>query len=365
MDFSLSPDQQEVRELAARVFAAGGPVDAGVDLALWRRLAAAGLVGLALPEDVGGGGLGVLEACLVLEEQGRRVAPVPLWSTVFLGALPLARFGTAEQRAAFLPGVCSGEALLTAAIAGVSPGGVSPVAAAAHPGGWTLSGRLAAVPAADQALRVLVPAALQMGGAAVFLVDPRAPGVTCHPALTTHGESRPLLELDSVAVSAADCVGAPGQGEEVLAWTRQRALVGLAAMQVGVAEEAVRLAAAYTSTRQQFGRPLAGFQGVALRAADAYIDTEAIRVTMLAAAWLLATDRPADREVAVAKWWAADAGHRIVHAVAHLFGGIGSDISYPVHRYFLWGKQLELELGGADEQLARLGALVVAGGVPG
>jgi alkylation response protein AidB-like acyl-CoA dehydrogenase len=92
-----------------------------------------------------------------------------------------------------------------------------------------------------------------------------------------------------------------------------------------------------------------------LRAADAYIDTEAIRVTLWHAAWRLDTGRPATDAVAVAKWWASEAGQRVVHATQHLHGGMGADVEYPIHRYFLWGKQIELMLEGPSAQLARLG----------
>jgi alkylation response protein AidB-like acyl-CoA dehydrogenase len=153
--------------------------------------------------------------------------------------------------------------------------------------------------------------------------------------------------------------GAPARslgGGEVLDWLVPRALLGVCALQVGVAEEALRLTAEYTSQREQFGRPLSTNQGVALRAADAYIDVEAMRVTMLLAAWRLDRDGEAPAEVEVAKWWASEGGSRVVHATQHLHGGMGADVDYPIHRYFLWGKQLENTLGGASAWLARLGA---------
>ncbi len=92
------------------------------------------------------------------------------------------------------------------------------------------------------------------------------------------------------------------------------------------------------------------------RAADAYIDTEAIRLTTWQAAWRLAADRPATTEVAIAKFWASEAAHRVVYAAQHLHGGIGVDVDYPLHRYYLWSKQIELTLGSGTRQLARLGA---------
>ncbi|HAM02817.1 MAG TPA: acyl-CoA dehydrogenase, partial [Acidimicrobiaceae bacterium] len=100
------------------------------------------------------------------------------------------------------------------------------------------------------------------------------------------------------------------------------------------------------------------FQGTMLRAADAYIDTEAMRVTTWQAAWRLDTGRPTAQAVAVAKWWASEAGQRVAHTTQHLHGGLGADISYPIHRYFLWAKQIELMLEGPAAQLARLGDLV-------
>jgi alkylation response protein AidB-like acyl-CoA dehydrogenase len=115
------------------------------------------------------------------------------------------------------------------------------------------------------------------------------------------------------------------------------------------------LTARYTSEREQFGRPLSTNQGVAIRAADAYIDIDCMRVTLWQAAWRLSQGLEAHDEIDIAKYWAAEGGQRVVHATQHLHGGMGADIDYPVHRYFLWGKQIEDTLGGASAQLARLG----------
>jgi acyl-CoA dehydrogenase len=152
--------------------------------------------------------------------------------------------------------------------------------------------------------------------------------------------------------------GTAPDGHDVLAWIVERAMVGLCAIQVGVVDAAIRITADYVSSRQQFGRPLSTFQGVALQAADAAILAEAMRVTMWQAAWLLAQGRDATVESMVAKWWASEGGQRAVHITQHLHGGIGADVEYPVHRYFLWGKQIENTLGGASAQLARLGELL-------
>ena len=125
-------------------------------------------------------------------------------------------------------------------------------------------------------------------------------------------------------------------------------------------EEALAITARYVSEREQFGSKLGTFQAVAQRVADAYIDTEAIRLTALQAAWRLVEGLDAHDELMTAKFWAADGAQRVVHAAQHLHGGIGVDLDYPIHRYFRWAKVLELTLGGASPSLLRLGASLAA-----
>jgi 3-oxocholest-4-en-26-oyl-CoA dehydrogenase beta subunit len=370
MDFALTEEQVAVSDLAAQIFQGSSTVERvkaveatadRVDEPLWRALADANLLGLTLAEDIGGSGLGILELCLLLEQQGRTVAPVPLWATLALGALPIGAWGSAEQRQAWLPGVVAGEVKLTAALAETGVNDARhPQARATRDGpGWRLEGLKVSVPAAHVAQQVLVPARTD-DGVAVFLLDPRASGVTIERATTTNREIHPHLHLDG---AAAEPLGAPEDGTRILSWMLDRALIGLCGLQVGICEAALQLAAGYSSNRIQFGKPLSTFQGVALKAADGYIQTEAIRVTMLQAAWRLDAGREATSDVLVAKWWASEGGQRVVHIAQHLHGGMGADVDYPVHRYFLWGKQIEDTLGGSSAQLARLGQ-ALAGATP-
>src|SRR5713101_977625 len=117
----------------------------------------------------------------------------------------------------------------------------------------------------------------------------------------------------------------------------------------------LEMTAEYTKTRVQFDRPIATFQAVGQRAADAYINVEGIRLTLWQAAWRLSEGLPARTEIEVAKYWASEGGHSVLHAAQHLHGGIGVDVDYPLHRYFLWGKKIEFTLGGAIQQLRRIG----------
>ena len=368
MDFSLSETQESVRDLARQIFAdrvtherllAQERAGEWFDMELWQALVSGGLPAVAIPERVGGSGLGILELCLVLEEQGRHVAPVPLFATSLCGALPIAEFGTTAQQDRWLRPVVDEGALLSAAF--VELGATDPTAprctARRETGGWRLSGAKECVPVADQALVVLVPARAPEG-VRLFAVDPRGSGVTLERQITTSREPQFRLVLDGAKVADDAVLGAPGRGEAMTAWLADRAMLGLAAIQLGVVQSALRDTAAYIAQRKQFGRPIATFQGVALRAADAWIDVEALRAVVMQAAWQASAGRDASAAIGAAKWWAATAGQRIVHTAQHLHGGTGSDLEYPVHRYFLWSKQNELLLGGARRQADRLGRLV-------
>jgi 3-oxocholest-4-en-26-oyl-CoA dehydrogenase beta subunit len=365
VDFSLTEEQDAVRGLAEQIFQGSVSVervkeveagDGRIDRDLWRALGDAGLLGISVPASADGQGLGMIAMCLVLEQQGRVVAPVPYWASIVCGALPVAEFGTDAQKAKLLPGVVRGEQFLTAALA--EPGvndALHPVTRATQDGNtWRLDGVKPVVPSAHAAEAILVPAQTD-NGVAVFVVDGRANGITAETGEATDRSLVGHLTFDGVE---AEPLGDPAAGERVLQWMLDRALLGLCATQIGICEAATAQAADYTSHREQFGKPLSTFQGVQLRAADAFIDTECIRVTTVQAAWKMDEGLDASSDVLVAKWWASEAGQHAVHNTQHLHGGMGADIDYPIHRYFLWGKQIEDTLGGASATLARLGQVL-------
>ena len=375
MDFDLSDEQQATIDVATKLLgdkstpeairAVEQADDLRFDRDLWAAMADAGLLGIAVPAEHGGAGLGVLELAMVLEEVGRRTAPVPALATLALGALPVARCGSADQQSTLLPGVVAGTTVLTAAL-------VEPLGDPAHPSatarrdgdGWVLDGIRTNVPAGLGADTIVVPATVEGTGggeAALFLVPADAAGVTRERQETTSGTPEALVALSGVRLGA-DAVLGPVDDGSALRWLLEHATVAACALMSGLAAEAVRITGEYTTSREQFGRPIATFQAVGQRAADAYVDAQGIRLTMLQAAWRLANDAPADREVAVAKYFALLGGHRVVHAAAHLHGGMGVDRDYPLHRYFLLAKQLDLFLGGPTRQLLALGGVLAAEG---
>ena len=368
MDFAFSEEEQAVADLAKQVFKGLSPpsrlaaveaTEDGLDHDLWRNLGKAELLGCALAADSGGSELGFLALCQLIEQAGRQVARVPLIECMVMAAMPIDRFGTPEQRALLLP-VTRGEGYLTAALSELGDDVTTPPATTARltPHGWALRGTKIAVPLGPAAARILVPASTP-DGVAVFLLDPKAAGVSLRHELTADLEHVYTLSLEDVAVTPADRLGQ--DGDEVLDWTLDRARTALAAHALGLAHEALILTAKYTSQRQQFDRPIATFQAVSQRAADACIDVEAMRLTTWQAAWRLTHELPARRAVAIAKYWAAEGAHRVTFAAQHLHGGMGFDRDYPLWRYTVRAKRLELTLGPAAAHLADLGRQLAEG----
>jgi 3-oxocholest-4-en-26-oyl-CoA dehydrogenase beta subunit len=368
MDFALTQAQADLGELTRSILTdrvtserlrALDSAEVRFDEPLWAELGKAGVLSAALPEPADGAGLGLLEQCSVLIEIGRAVAPVPYLASIVLGASALARFGTPPQREQARE-AGRGAVILAAALAEEdSADPRSPAARADQDdrGGWRLTGVKTAVLAGALAQVLLVPAQTQ-DGAAVFLVQAGQPGVTVRPQQVTGGDATAQVEL---AGAAGEVLGSVASGQEILDWLVARGTVGLCALQLGLTERALELTADYAKRRVQFGKPIGSFQAVAQRLADGFIDVEGIRLTLWQAAWRLGSDLPCDTEVATAKFWAAEAGHRVAHTAVHVHGGVGIDIDGAVHRYFVAAKHNEFALGGATAQLRSIGAVLAAG----
>jgi alkylation response protein AidB-like acyl-CoA dehydrogenase len=366
MDFNFSEEQAMLRDLAREILEQEvsqellAKIEADSDWLsqeVWSKLAEANLLGLAVPEELGGMGFGFLELSVLLAEVGRAVAPIPAFATLVLAGFPIAELGGEEQKKRWLEPMAAGRVFLSGAWVDADSADVAaPATKAARAGdGWALEGVKCFVPAAHVAARVLVPAATD-GGVGLFLVDPKSQGVelirreitTCEPVFE--------MRLTDVRVCADDLLGGDFEcGGAGISRIHEAALTALAATQLGVSEKALEITAGYVKQREQFGAPIGSFPAVQHRCADMYIDLSALRWTTWRAAWKLSNGQPAAREAAVAKFWAAEAGSRIANASQHLHGGAGVDRDYSLHRYFLWSKSIELTLGAAMPQLARLG----------
>ncbi len=348
MDFSFSSDQQDLRELAAKILSDATTLERtkqvvaesdGFDRDLWAALAEAGIVGISLPESVGGAGLGFLETCIVLEEVGRTAAPVPALAVMGLAAPALVEFGATDA----LEGVAAGTSIVTAALTEAVGDAYAPSTSVT---GGKLTGEKVCVPAGLDATAIIVSA---IDG--LYLVDPSAAGVSVEREDTMLGAPTARLVLSGAEATKL-------AGPEGLTWLLERAQTALAITMSGAADTALDLTATYVKEREQFGRAIATFQAVSQRTADTYINKEAIKLTAWQAAWRLDAGVPAAAQVDAAKYWAAQGGQDVLLAAHHLHGGVGVDRDYPLYRYFLLAKQIELDLGSETPTLVHLGALI-------
>jgi alkylation response protein AidB-like acyl-CoA dehydrogenase len=360
MDFAFTDDQVALQNLAHEILseqvtsehlksleAAG--ISSVFDAKLWKQLAEAGLTGIAVPEEHGGAGLGFLDLAVIFDEIGRAVAPVPAVPTL-VTAYVLAK--SAPDAIGFaLPGVAAGDTVLTTAF-----GDVADVTASESGGSFVLDGEANFVAYGAIADIVVVPVSAG-GRTALALVPKNAPGVTVTEQHTTNHQPQAALTFAGVQLDGSQVITDAG---EIYADLVRHATAALSMVVAGVVAEALKMTARHTSEREQFGKKIASFQAVGQRAADAYIDAEMIRLTALQAIWRLSEGWPADEEIAIAKYWAGDGGMRAMHACQHLHGGLGVDLDYPLHRYFIWCKQIEHELGTPTRQLLSLGAMLAA-----
>jgi 3-oxo-4-pregnene-20-carboxyl-CoA dehydrogenase alpha subunit len=373
MDFTLDETGQAIARLAAEVLEQAKPRGLpaergdGFDAALWKELGRAGLLSLALPDWLGGDGLGVLETALVLTEVGRRAAALPALPALALGVLPVTRWGDRDLQRTLLDGVGSGDTVLTAAVR--EPTSVMPAfpATTARLGGraGAVTGVKVGVPYAAAAEWILVPASIAAGGGevpgrtGVVVVARSADGVGLRRTHSASGEPEYTLRLDGAPV--ADVVGAvtpdrSAGGGRVVADLYQLAVAGACCLADGALAAALALTTEHVGARRQFGRPLATFQAVAGQVADVYIASRTLHLATMSACWRLATGREAGRDLDVAAYWLADQATAALRTCHHLHGGIGMDVTYPLHRYSSMVTDLARFVGGTEHRLERLGA---------
>lgn len=354
MDFGLTEEQSAISSFAEDLFRDHGDDDRiralyeggdPFDGELWKNAAEGGLLGLAVPEALGGTGLASVELSLVLQQQGRVLAPIPLWRH-HLAALAVATFGAEELRSDTLPRLLDG-ALVASFSADL--GQAATITATRAGNGWQLSGVLHAVPLPRNAGLLVAPVTVD-GEVTLFAVDLGSAGITRTEGVLTHYEAAADLVFDDVMAQPAARLPCA----DVERWLAPRSALASSSLQLGATSEALRRAAAYVSEREQFGRPIGSFQAVAQRMADAYTQVELLRVAVQSLAWYIDSDRDALRAGRVAKLQASEAGHIVGHTALHYHGGIGADLTYPVHRFFLWNSALDIMDGSSEAQLAAL-----------
>lgn len=368
MNFNYSEDQLAIKDVADRMFRDLGGDDTikqcfkaekPFHAELWQQLGGAGLLGTALPAEFGGSDMGMTELCIVLEAQGRAVAPVPLIESIVACALPIAQFGGDSLKKSLLPAVVSGEKILASVRPYNGLQRLAPLSATTSANGWILNGVSTLSLYAPIANGFLVEANLGNGSKWVGYCDASSKGISITTQKAGSGETAGQIRFDNVDVKNGNCIAVGDEADALLEWQSLRLYTAMAAQQVGILREAMQRTATYTNERKQFNRSLSSFQAVAQQAADGYMAVEALQGVL----WRALDDLDNGNGLAalssrVAKFWLCDSGHKAAHIFLHLHGGIGQDLDYPLHRFFTWAKKNELMFGNAQQHSAALGKLI-------
>ncbi len=370
MDFSFSQEQELLRRTARDLFEKHAPKSLvremeedpqGYAPELWKRIAGLGWLGLPFPAEHGGAGGSFLDLAVLLEEVGRAIAPVPIFSTVVLGGLPLAHFGSAEQKRAILPQVATGEAIMTFGVledgGSWSAQGIQ-MRAAPDRGGFRLSGTKLFVENARVARHILCAARTGSGenDVTVFIVDGSAPGISMQPLKPMSLERHFEVTFQDLHVPKDRVLGEVNGGWPIVQRTMDWAIGGQCAQAAGGAQAVLEISVEYAKKRVQFSQPIGRFQAVQHHAANMYADAETVRLVTYDLCWKLSEGRPCAEEVAMAKVWVSTAYNRMTRTGIQIHGGIGLAKETDPQLYFRRAKAWESLFGGLDMYRAQVGA---------
>jgi len=323
---------------------------------LWKEMADLGWIGLPFPEQYGGGGFNFLDLVVLLEEMGRACLPGPFISTVVLGGLPIAEWGTEEQKKDILAKVCEGKAILTLALTEASAryeAGCVQVKATAEGDDYVISGTKLFVHDANVADYIIVVArtaekANPEEGITLFIVDGKSPGISTVVLRTIAGDKQCELTLDKVKVPKGNILGQVDQGWGMVKKIMEWAALAKAAEMMGGAQQVMEMTIDYAKERMQFDRPIGSFQIIQHYLADMSIDVDSSRVSLHKAAWMVSEGIACTKEISVIKGWISEAYRRVTAQAHQIHGAIGFTKDHDLELYFRRAKAGELYFGDAD-----------------
>ena len=380
MDFDFNNDQLALRNLVEKTLKNECPVeevrklmetDDGYSEGHWTTMAEQGWMGIAIPEEYGGVGLGVIDLFVIMEEMGASLCPSPFFATAVLGAQAILRGGSEAQKKEYLSKVSAGEIKLTLAVQEddtVSGDFYIRGSAGKHGCNYVLNGNKLFVPYAHAADAVIC--AMRTGGhpadkegISLFIVDPGADGVQRRILKTMDMTTRQCeIVLDNVVVSESALLGPPDQGGKILRDVVDYATVAMCGEMLGGMRKSFDLALEYTKIREQFGRPIGSFQVLKHYLADMMVMKENAKSIAYYAACAM-NDGTEDKALAcsMAKAYCADAFTHIVNQAVQIFGGIGFSWEHDIHLYLKRAKNLSLTFGDSDYHRCRVADLIGLG----
>ena len=372
MDFSLSDDQLAMRAMTERVFDDLCSDDAmkaltqrdqasSLHSGLWAQMAELGILGIAIDEAHNGLGMGLLELCLMIEQQGRKAAPIPMLDTLVVAAQTIQDSERADIQSAVLPKIAAGEYIFSSVRPYQGLQDAEPFQISAEGDGFSLKGRSGFCTYLQQADGYLIGSAEEEDAQQTILwIDAGSEGATIVPQIGINDEPGGFVIFSNTKVAADRVIATGEMARTLLSRQSQRLAIAIAALQVGLLEEGLKRAAAYVSERKQFGRPLGTFQAVSQQAADAYMEIESLRSVYWRALDHVEQGDDLALSASTVRYWINQAAHKVAHTFLHLHGGIGQDLDYPIHRFFLWAKHYERALGGAEKIALQTGDLFIS-----
>ncbi|MDP2919129.1 MAG: acyl-CoA dehydrogenase family protein, partial [Dehalococcoidia bacterium] len=365
MDFTFTEEQEMLKKSVRDFLTAKCPKsyvkqmeadEKGYTLDLWGEMAGLGWQGLVLPEKYGGSALQFLDLAVLCEEMGRACLPGPFFSTVVLGALTILESGTDAQKDRYLPGIASGKTIVTLALnekdARYNARAIS-LRATVNKDGYLLNGTKLFVPDAQVADYLLVVARTRQTvnperGITVFIVDAKSPGITVAPLKTIAHDKLCEVTFERVKVTGENIVGGLGRGWGIARRAIERAAAARCCDTAGVLQRVLEMTLDYAKERKQFEKPIGSFQVIQHYLAEVATDVDGARFSAYQAAWRLSEGKPAVREIAIAKTFAADAFERIITKSHQIFGAIGVTVDHDLHFYTTRGKAAMLSWGDGD-----------------
>lgn len=369
MDFGLSEEQQMLktsargflqRECPKRLVRELDDSEEGYSPELWRKMAEQGWMSLVFPDRYGGSSGSFLDLAVLLEEMGYNIVPGPFFSAVVLGGLTVLAAGNEQQKGTLLPGVCSGQRIISLALtepsAGYDAASVN-TRATAGSGGYLLNGTKLFVLDANVAHQLICVArtrhtANPEDGITLFLVDARRRGVERSLLQTLARDKQCEVIFRDVSVPETSVLGELDGGWAVVQDVLRMATVAKCAEMVGGAQAALDLAVSYAKERTQFGRPIGSFQAIQHYCADMVADVSGARFVTYRAAWRVSEGLPTAIDVAIAKAWTGEAYGRVASLAHQIFGAIGFTMDHDLHLYYRRAKAGEVVFGDADFQRA-------------
>jgi alkylation response protein AidB-like acyl-CoA dehydrogenase len=325
---------------------------------LWSKMAELGWLGLVLPEEYSGMGMGFMDLIILLQEMGRNIVPGPFFSTVVLGNLPILNSGTEEQKKEFLPKIASGEMILTMAItepsARYDAAGIE-TKATAQGDNFVINGTKLFVENAHIADYIICATRTKKSkkpedGITLFLVDAKSAGVKCEVMPTIGADKLCEVVFDNVTVPKKNMLGQLHKGWPIAAKAMEQAAIAKCAEMVGGCEASMDMTLAYVKERVQYGRPIGSFQVIQHYCANMWSNVETSRNILYMAAWKVAEGLPANKDVAVAKGWINEAYKFVTERAMQCHGAIGTTRDHDIGLYYRRAKAAELAFGDTDFQ---------------